>query len=61
MLPDKDRYVLIRLRPDGSPLSVQPVENLQDGRKKLVIKLASADCDGWRLFDCAEDKFIDLE
>ena len=61
MLSRDERYVLLRIGSDGRPVWAQPVSSLEDGRKQLAIKLASENRDGWRLFDCLGDKFIDLE
>jgi hypothetical protein len=60
MLKDPDRYVLMRSGVDGILVSVQPVSNLQDGRKQLAIRIACQD-DGWRLVDLVTNDSINLE
>ena len=58
---DSDRYVLMRTRSDGTPLSVQPLSDLDDGRKQIGARLALPDGDEWRLFDLLKNEYVDLE
>jgi hypothetical protein len=54
-----DRYVLIKVLPDGTPTSVRPVPSLEAAREEL--KLLRAKEAGWHIFDLQEDKPMEDE
>ena len=52
-----DRYVLIKVLPDGTPTSVRPMPNLEIAREEL--KLLQPKEPGWHVFDLQEDKPVE--
>ena len=56
-LRDSDRYVLIKVLPDGTPTSVRPVSGLEKAREEVVTLNAKEG--GWHIFDLQENKPIE--
>lgn len=56
-LHDSDRYVLIEVLPDGTPVSVRPVSGLEKGREELED--LNNGKQRWHIFDLQENKPVD--
>jgi hypothetical protein len=54
VIPESDRYVLIKTLPDGTPTAVQPVPNLSEGQARLKT-LQESEGDAWQLVDRQEN------
>jgi hypothetical protein len=60
-LRESDRYVLIKVLPDGTPTSVRPAAGLAQAREQLKALNAHEGAASWHIFDLQEDKPIDAE
>lgn len=56
-LRDRDRYVLIKALPDGTPVAVRPMPSLETAQTELGV-VNGNDGGGWHILDLQENKRV---